>query len=175
MPPCSVGNSSAAMQLSASMMVPDHNRPEQPTELNIRIPQIQAEKRSHEATTTEHPAKRHCPPPPSPSSLHMAQEGLLKLADATIKAEQSSSHHDNVFKNPPVTPPRKPRPRPEPINLPCSNLQFSAPLSPPIYTPPPMLSPHSIFHTPRLSGTPISAGRFFLSGNRSRKSKLPLI
>ena len=169
-PAHSMGNNSAIMQLPASMMVPDRNiKHERPTELNIHIPSTQGEKRPHEmVTTTEHQAKRHCPPPPSPASLHMAQEGLLKLADVTIKSEQPSN---NVFKNPPCTPPRKQRPRPAPINI--SELQY--PLSPPIYTPPPMLSPHSIFHTPRLGSTPITPGRFFLSGNRSRKSKCCLL
>jgi hypothetical protein len=168
MPPHSMGNN--RMQIPPSMMVPDRNiKHERPTELNIHIPSTQAEKRPHEmVTSAEHQAKRHCPPPPSPASLHMAQEGLLKLADVTIKSEQPSSH-DSVFKNPPSTPPRKHRPRPEPIKISCSNLH--GPLSPPIYTPPPMLSPHSIFHTPRLGNTPITPGRFFLSGNRSRKSK----
>ena len=167
-PPHLMGNNSTIMQLPPSMMVPDRNiKHERPTELNIHIPSSQGEKRPHEmVTTTEHQAKRHCPPPPSPASLHMAQEGLLKLADVTIKSENPSN---NVFKNPPCTPPRKPRPRPEPINISCSN--FHGQLSPPIYTPPPMLSPHSIFHTPRIGTTPITPGRFFLSGSRSRKSK----
>ena len=172
MPPRSMGNNPGVMQVPANMMVPDNTiKHERPVELNIHIPSSQGEKRPHDmVTTTEHQAKRHCPPPPSPASLNMAKEGLLKLADISIKSEQPSSH-DNIFKNPPSTPPRKPRHRPEPINISCSNLQFSGSLSPPIYTPPPMLSPHSIFHTPRLVNTPITPGRFFLSGNRSRKSK----
>ena len=169
MPPHSMGNNSTTMQLPSSMMVPDHNiKRERPTELNIHIPSTKAEKRPHEmVTTAEHQAKRHCPP--SPASLTMAKEGLLKLADVSIKSEQHANH-ENVF-NTPSTPPRKPRHRPEPINIPL-NHQLGGSISPPIYTPPPMLSPLSKFHTPRLANTPITpGGRFFLSGSRSRKSK----
>jgi hypothetical protein len=175
MPPQSMGNNPATMQLPPSMMVSDHNiKRERPVELNIRIPLSKVEKRPHEmVTTTEHQAKRHCPPPPSPASLYMAQEGLLKLADVSIKSEQPGNRDNVVFKNPPLTPPRKPRPQPEPINISCSNLQFGGSLSPPIYTPPPMLSPLNIFHTSRLGGgTPITPGRFFLSANRSCKFSL---
>ncbi|XP_028396147.1 uncharacterized protein LOC114520130 [Dendronephthya gigantea] len=167
MPPHSMG-SNPTMQLPPSMMVSDHPvKRERPVELNIHIPSsTQGEKRPIEmVTTTAHQAKRHCPP--SPASFNMAKEGLLKLADAPMKPEQANNN-DNMFKNPPSTPTRK-RPRPGPINISCSNFQYG-PLSPPIYTPPPMLSPLSIFHPPKLVTTPITPGRFFLSGNRSRKN-----
>ena len=157
------------MQLPPSMMVSDHPvKRERPVELNIHIPSsTQGEKRPIEmVTTTTHQAKRHCPP--SPASFNMAKEGLLKLADAPMKCEPANNN-DNMFKNPPSTPTRK-RPRPGPINISCSNFQYG-PLSPPIYTPPPMLSPLSIFHPQKLVSTPITPGRFFLSGNRSRRSK----
>ena len=158
----------------SNMIITSHNslKRERPAELNIHIPNSQIDFRPHDVvTSSEHQAKRYCPPPPSPSSLNMAKEGLLKLAEPSFKSDEN---HDRMFKNPPTTPVRKPRHRPSPINISCSNFQYD---SPPIYTPPPMLSPHSIFHTPRVNGTPITpGGRIILSaGARSRKSECIVI
>lgn len=98
---------------------------------------------------------------------------------------------DGLFRNPAqiVTPRRKQRPRPEPLtippsasttyfpNRPGSPVNRSRPCSPP-YTPPPMLSPRSIYHvnslgniTPRLSASlqlPMTPGRLLLSSHRSK-------
>ena len=92
--------------------------------------------------------------------------------------------------SPAVSPRRKPRPHPGPIIIPASvnnkvthSVTFSGsttrPVSPikmdfhkaPIYTPPPMLSPRSIFFTGTSCGTPRSAvpltpGRLLLSARR---------
>ena len=100
-----------------------------------------------------------------------------------------------VFRNPAevvVTPRRKQRPRPEPLTIPpCASTKYQCnrPVSPvnrnrpcsPPYTPPPMLSPRSIYHvnslgnvTPRLSASypaPMTPSRIQLLSSHSHRSK----
>ena len=114
--------------------------------------------------------------------------GHVKLEDnnnAQVKGD------DGLFRNPAqiVTPRQKKRPRPEPLtippsasttyypNRPGSPVNRSRPCSPP-YTPPPMLSPRSIYHvnslgniTPRLSTSlqlPMTPSRLLLSSHSHR-------
>lgn len=117
------------------------------------------------------------------------------LPHAHVKLEDNNNAQDKadeaVFRNPAeiVTPRRKQRPRPEPLtippsvsttyfpNRPGSPVNRSQPCSPP-YTPPPMLSPRSIYHvpslgnlTPRLSASlqlPMTPSRLLLSNHRSK-------
>lgn len=112
-----------------------------------------------------------------------------KLEDNNNAQEKGD---DGLFRNPAEIPRRKQRPRPEPLtippsastnyysNRPGSPLNRSRPCSPP-YTPPPMLSPHSIYHvnslgnlTPRLSASyqpPMTPGRLQLLSSHSHRSK----
>lgn len=177
MSPFSMGNNPVSMQynpVSLGMSLPDSKvSREQPPPLKINIPTSQTEKRCQEMVDIDHQpplAKRHCHI--ATPHLNTGEERLLKIGDGSMKPPSSNeSFSEDVFRNPPSTPPRKCRPKPDPIHIPCSTLS-GHPMSPPIYTPPPMLSPRSIFNiTPRCGGTtPLTPGRFFL-GNRSRKSK----
>ena len=117
---------------------------------------------------------------------------------AQIKHEDNNNAQEKgdegLFRNPAeiVTPRRKQRPRPEPLtippsastnyhsNRPVSPINRSRPCSPP-YTPPPMLSPRSIYHvnslgnlTPRLSASlqlPMTPSRLQLLSSHSHRSK----
>ena len=115
----------------------------------------------------------------------------IKLEDNNNALEKGD---DGIFRNPAeaVIPRRKQRPRPEPLtippsastnyhgNRPGSPINRSRPCSPP-YTPPPMLSPRSIYHvnslgniTPRLSASyqpPMTPGRIQLLSSHSHRSK----
>lgn len=171
-----MGNNPASMQynpVNFGVTLPERKvSHEQPAPLNISIPSNQAEKRCQDMMDVDHErqAKRHCPPQTLP--FNVGEERLLRIGDGNMKPPSSTENkHEDLFRNLPSTPPRKSRPKPEPIHIPRSALSCS-PLSPPIYTPPPMLSPRSIYHinTPRCGGaTPLTPSRFFL-GNRSRKS-----
>ena len=114
---------------------------------------------------------------------------------SSVKVEDNNNGQGKgdhaVFRNPGeiVTPRRKQRPRPEPLTIPPSvsttyqairpgsPLSRSRPCSPP-YTPPPMLSPRSIYHvsttgnlTPRLAGSmqlPMTPSRLLLSSHSHR-------
>lgn len=111
-----------------------------------------------------------------------------------VKLEDNNNAQDKgdrgIFRNPAeIVTPRRKRPRPEPLNIPpsASTTYFhnrpgspvnrSRPCSPP-YTPPPMLSPRSIYHvnslgnlTPRLSASiqlPMTPSRLLLSSHSHR-------
>lgn len=138
---------------------------------------------------------------PAEKRQRLSEVGIGERRDANgpsivhIKLEDNNNAQDKgnqaVFRNPAeiVTPRRKQRPRPEPLtippsasttyfpNRPGSPMNRSQPCSPP-YTPPPMLSPRSIYHvpslgnlTPRLSASlqhPLTPSRLLLSGHRSK-------
>lgn len=116
---------------------------------------------------------------------------LVKLEDNNNDQEKGE---EPVFRNPAevvVTQRRKQRPRPEPLtippsastkyhcNRPVSPVNRNRPCSPP-YTPPPMLSPRSIYHvnslgnvTPRLSASytaPMTPSRIQLLSSHSHRS-----
>lgn len=113
----------------------------------------------------------------------------MKLEDNNNAQEKGD---EGLFRNPAEIPRRKQRPRPEPLtippsastnyysNRPGSPINRSRPCSPP-YTPPPMLSPRSIYHvnslgnlTPRLSASiqpPMTPSRLQLLSSHSHRSK----
>ena len=111
-----------------------------------------------------------------------------KNTELTVSMDRNAS---TPFRGSPSVSPRRKKPHPGPIIIPASvnnkvthSVTFSGsttrPLSPPvrrdyhnapIYTPPPMLSPRSIFFTGAACGTPRSAipltpGRLLLSGRK---------
>ena len=134
-------------------------------------------------------------------------ERFMALQDAQHKASRTEDNNNydsqangpsktsdespGFFRNPSevLSPRRKQRPKPEPLQIPDhvstnfrpgSPKNRSRPCTPPIYTPPPMLSPHSIFShiarplTPRSSGIPqlpMTPSRLLLS-SRSCRSEL---
>lgn len=101
---------------------------------------------------------------------------------------KTSDDSSGVFRNPSeiLSPRRKQKPKPEPLKIPDhvstsfrpgSPKNRSRPCTPPIYTPPPMLSPHSAFShiarplTPRSSGIPqlpMTPSRLLLSSRSCR-------
>ena len=130
-------------------------------------------------------------------------EQMLALQDAQLKVRiEDNNNYENqangpsktsgdssgVFRNPSeiLSPRRKQKPKPEPLKIPDhvstsfqpgSPKNRSRPCTPPIYTPPPMLSPHSIFShiarpiTPRSSGIPqlpMTPSRLLLSSRSCR-------
>ena len=120
--------------------------------------------------------------------INGALHGQIKLEDNNNSQEKA---REGLFRNPAeiVTPRRKQRPRPEPLtippsasttyylNRPNSPMSRSRPCSPP-YTPPPMLSPRSIYSigniTPRLGPSiqvPTTPSRLQLLSSHSHKSK----
>ena len=162
---------------------------------------------THSRGTQFRSGKKDTNDEPPEKRQRMSEVGAGERRDVNGPSHAQNKLEDNnnaqekgdevVFRNPAeiVTSRRKQRPRPEPLtippsastnyysNRPVSPVNRSRPCSPP-YTPPPMLSPRSIYHknslgnlTPRLSASyqlPMTPSRIQLLSSHSHRSKLCL-